>query len=288
MWKAVGATGVVGVVGYTYNVVAERKKVSPYDTFAVGSAEERLMDDLKTGDVVLFSRKWYTYHIPAALLIKAYSYINDTIYDHAGVVVVDSLGRYFLFENSMFSGYQLRPLDARVLKSVSQHIVGVPLRPNRELTTEQRKEFHEIISGIVGNRDAHPAGFKSMLTHLCANAFRKVFPKDWIAQSSFKGQYICHNIKLATATFLIMENVMAGKTDTSKTEASDKQSKSKYFQSLFDGTYENMTSADVDSGNIFDQTQLFLFAGSGAAGSGAKGKSLRRKGQSYNHHLTFR
>lgn len=282
MWKAVGATGIAGVVGYTYNVVAERSNVCPYDSFALGSAEDSLMNDLKTGDVVLFNRKWYTYHIPAALLIKAYSYMNNTIYDHAGVVVVDNLGRYFLFENSMFSGYQLRPLDTRILKSFSQNIVAVPLRPNRELTTEQRKEFYDIICGIVANRDTQPSGFTSMLSHLCVNAFQRIFPKDWIAQSSFKGQYICPNIKLATATFLLMENVVSGEAQA-KTHT-----QSKYFKSLFDGTYSNMTLADVDSGNLFDQTQLFLFAGSGAVGSGAQGKSLRRKGQSYNHHLTFR
>ena len=73
-------TGVIG-----YNTISHRAGVDP--NFGAGSADDMLNDKLQTGDVILFSRRWYNYHLPQAACIKLYQMTHDASYDHLGVVV---------------------------------------------------------------------------------------------------------------------------------------------------------------------------------------------------------
>ena len=233
------------------------------------------MNELRTGDVVMFSRKWYTNHIPAALLIKAYTYINKTKFDHCGVVVEDNIGNYYLFENTMFGGYQLRKLEARIMHSLSQRIEAIPLRPAVELTNEQRAKLYSRVTTIVANKDLESSEFPSILRGLVVGACRQVFPAKWVQESYLTGKYICPSVRFITATLLLIENTVAPAPD------GDGEARSDFFDATRDGSFENLSCADVDSGALFNLTSMCF-------DSGIKDGPMRRKGQGYNHHINFR
>jgi len=121
--------------GYVLNL----RSVQPKETkFDIGSTEDRIMDGLSTGDVILFRRKWYNYHIPAAFTIASYRYkYNNIVYDHAGIIIEDTHGTPYLLENT-FSGIKLRPYDSRMIYSKAQEIILLPLLPRVDLSNGQR------------------------------------------------------------------------------------------------------------------------------------------------------
>ncbi len=97
--------------------------------FSPGSADELLQDSLKTGDLLLFSRRWYYYHIPEAIMIKFYQTLLDTEYDHVGVIVCDKYGEPSVLEKTYFGGYKLRPFSERIAYSKAHQISLVMLNP---------------------------------------------------------------------------------------------------------------------------------------------------------------
>ena len=89
-WSVAGVVAAIG--GYTGKVVYEQRQhyrhLQDKDNkwklkFGPGSADELLQDSLKTGDILLFSRKWYYYHLPEAIYIKAYQTLFNTEYNDA-------------------------------------------------------------------------------------------------------------------------------------------------------------------------------------------------------------
>ena len=72
--------------------------------FPIGSADGLIMNSLETGDMVLFSRRWYHYHIPQAIAIKLYQFIYDSEFDHCGIVVNDPItGAAHIYDLAPFS-----------------------------------------------------------------------------------------------------------------------------------------------------------------------------------------
>ena len=135
-WSVAGVVAAIG--GYTGKVVYEQRQhyrhLQDKDNkwklkFGPGSADELLQDSLKTGDILLFSRKWYHYHLPEAIYIKAYQTLFDTEYDHAGVCVCDKYGEPSILESTFWGGYKLRPFSERIAYSRAYQISLVMLNP---------------------------------------------------------------------------------------------------------------------------------------------------------------
>ncbi len=97
--------------------------------FSPGSADELLQDSLKTGDLLLFSRRWYRYHLPEALSIKLYQTFLNTDYDHVGVIICDKYGEPSVLEKTYWGGYKLRPFSERIAYSRSHQISLLMLNP---------------------------------------------------------------------------------------------------------------------------------------------------------------
>ena len=124
--------GVV-LLGYTgavsQHTLQHRQACGATPEFSAGGADAILKENLKNGDVIIFSRRWYNYHAPQALAIKLYQLIHDTPYDHIGVVVTDKYGSPYIFEQTFFHGYRIRPFESRILYSRAHQITAIMLMP---------------------------------------------------------------------------------------------------------------------------------------------------------------
>lgn len=128
--------------GYTAWIeFSVRRRLPSAQDFSLGSADDIIQDNLCSGDVVLFSRRWYRYHIPMAIAIKWYQTFYDTEYDHCGVIVQDKFGNPFLFETLPFAGCRLRPFDKRILHSQAHQIVVLPIVPRDDDDIEQQQQY---------------------------------------------------------------------------------------------------------------------------------------------------
>jgi hypothetical protein len=121
-----GGFALAGLVLHSTMVEVIKRTTKIEKKFSQGSADDILNDNLCTGDIILFSRKWYMYHLPAALMIKFYKTIYDCGFDHAGVVVMN-MGVPYVLETTPFGGIKYRSFESRILNSASEHIVAVRL-----------------------------------------------------------------------------------------------------------------------------------------------------------------
>lgn len=123
--------------------------------FLQGSADDLVLNNLKTGDLVLFSRRPYLYHLPVALMIAAYKRYTGCDYDHAGVVVEDEYGVPHVVEVTPFRrGLQCRPFEARVRWSESDHILVIPLALDQQWSKEERKRVWQAVSSRTNSTTA--------------------------------------------------------------------------------------------------------------------------------------
>ena len=135
--------GYSGLVSFHF-----RGNVPNNEGFEVGSIEDVVMDGLSTGDIILFRRRWYHYHIPASILIAGEKYLFNSSYNHGGIIIEDKNGKPYILENT-FSGKKLRPYDTRMLSSIAAQIVLIPILPRKDLTTEERKHNFDLASNYV-------------------------------------------------------------------------------------------------------------------------------------------
>ena len=104
----VSSSLLLSYTGYIYsNNKTSNNSSSNSNSFVLGSADDIVRDNLNTGDIILFHRRWYNYHIPIAISIKIYQYINDNDYDHAGIIIQDQYGVPYVYENTPFQGYKV-------------------------------------------------------------------------------------------------------------------------------------------------------------------------------------
>jgi len=129
---------------HSIGVRALRRDQSP--PFQPNSADALIADEVRTGDLVLFSRKWYRYSLPMAAAIRLYEYSYGCDYDHAGVIIVGDNGTPYVFELTPFGGYKLRPFEERVRHSQSTHIIMIPLSPSLSLDPTQKGNLDSYIS----------------------------------------------------------------------------------------------------------------------------------------------
>lgn len=144
----------------TYTGYIEYKKsitpVGPQKVFGAGTADEILMDNLSSGDVILFSRRWYNYHIPAAICIKLYQLIHNTEYDHCGVIICDDSGIPSVYELSLYGKLIIEPFPDRIIRSRAHQIVLVPIWPRTDFTTKERKDLVKYAHDQIETSHAYP------------------------------------------------------------------------------------------------------------------------------------
>jgi len=128
-----------GIVMHAY-----RKELSP--RFQPNSADALITEELRTGDLVLFSRKWYCYCLPMAASIRLYAYSYGCDYDHAGIIVLGDDGTPHVFELTPFGGYKLRSFEERIRHSQSTHIIVIPFIPSLLLDPTQKGNLDSYIS----------------------------------------------------------------------------------------------------------------------------------------------
>jgi hypothetical protein len=105
-----------------------------------------MTEEVRTGDLVLFSRKWYCYCLPMAASIRLYTYSFGCDYDHAGIIVLGDDGTPHVFELTPFGGYKLRSFEERIRHSQSTHIIVIPLTPSLMLDSTQKGDLDSYIS----------------------------------------------------------------------------------------------------------------------------------------------
>ena len=152
--------------------------------FRIGTADDLVMDNLQTGDVIIFQRKWYQQHFPVAFLLIIYRYLYGCDYDHVGIVLTDKKGQTYVIENTLFRGVKCRLFSERILYSQAAIITLIPLSP-RDLNLSPNALFRAQPELL-----AYPKEFSELST-ACA---RKVLS---LAQSSIKddNRLICPNLR---------------------------------------------------------------------------------------------
>ena len=145
----------------------KQKGLSKESPFRLGSADSLVMDNLNTGDVLLFSRKWYNYHIPTAAMILFYKYAFGSEFDHGAIVIVDNSGAANVLERTPFGGIKYRPFENRITSSLSEQIVLLPITPSLPVRSS---EIVAAIDRVAENQKLDTTGevlyfFRSIFTH---------------------------------------------------------------------------------------------------------------------------
>lgn len=171
-------------IGYSAQVEFYRREAhakSRRASFSPNGGDEVLQNGLQTGDVVLFHRRWYRYHLPEALCIYLYQALHRTAFDHCGVVICDKYGAPHVFESTFFGGCKLRAFEPRILHSQSQQILLIPLLPRADLATPElhahvvaclrgagvlHSPYHILFSSLLPSPAARP--------HVLADMYAKM------------------------------------------------------------------------------------------------------------------
>lgn len=133
----------------SYSAAVEMNNNSPKRKvagFNQGSADAMVMDNLNTGDILLFRREWHNYHIPTAAMILLYNYIHNTEFDHGALIVVDNAGAVFVVERTPFRGIKCRPFEDRILRSKASQIVLIPIEPHLPIPSGSVKQRFENLN----------------------------------------------------------------------------------------------------------------------------------------------
>jgi hypothetical protein len=109
---------------------------------------EDVTNNVATGDIILFARKWYHHHIPMALSLAIYHSLHDSDYDHVGIIIHDDKGIPQVFEMTPYGGCSLKPINERVLYSRSHQIALIAVLPRREYTKAERQQILSKVKAI--------------------------------------------------------------------------------------------------------------------------------------------
>lgn len=119
------------------------------NSFFKGTADDMIMDGLQSGDIICFSRRWYHFHIPTAIMIQFYQqFIGE--YDHCGVIVHNKYGIPFVFEKTAW-GAHLIPFDRCILQTRARQVILVPLTPRFNRTGVSEDQLFQSTSIRAAN-----------------------------------------------------------------------------------------------------------------------------------------
>ena len=203
LYKVLAALG--GSLSLTYTGYIEYKRyTTPVEkgikVFGLGTADDILMDNLSSGDVVLFSRRWYNYHLPAAMFIKIYQIIHDTEYDHCGVIICDDTGVPSIYELSLHGRLIISPFSDRILRSRAHQIVLIPILPRTSFSNNERNKLANYAKGQLTTSTAYPECI-SLGLGLLYSGFMTIFG-DEIAPN-FLSQFVGRSFECPNAQVVL-------------------------------------------------------------------------------------
>jgi hypothetical protein len=146
--------------------------------FEVGSIDDKFSDMLHTGDVILYSRRWYTHHIPMAILIQLYQFTFDCYFDHMGVVILSpDDGTPYLLELSEFSDKAtFRRYDETVLGSQATQINCMRLQPVLQYNENSFAKLEDYMETICRNKDGkNESEFSGLMSFMVKYYCDKIF-----------------------------------------------------------------------------------------------------------------
>eukprot|EP00752_Nemacystus_decipiens_P011811 g10480.t1 len=163
----------VAVGAWAAYVLQERQKAPAEVRFSIGSADDVLTEQLKTGDILLFSRRW-TQMLPAgAALSSLKKRAFESRFDHAGVVVADRFGTPHVAEVT-YSGVKLRRFDERILRSKCNEIMLIPV--NFKCSEETRAKVERHVKGLTFRE---PIANTLWIDLLGAIKIKTTKPEEW-------------------------------------------------------------------------------------------------------------
>jgi hypothetical protein len=188
-----GLAGALAVHVAAIELLSRQRKVEP--EFKLGSADELLADNLSSGDIVLFNRRFYRYHLPTAIMIKAQQMLYETEFDHGGVIVMKS-GVPYLMERTPFWGVKCRPFEDRVRNSAAAYIIVIPVEKKVPITERQKQTLQAFVQQEVSERPDIAFG---ELVGFVSCAFN--FVMDKLFSSQTPTGYYCTNAELIMRTW---------------------------------------------------------------------------------------
>lgn len=152
----------------TRSNLAEHREFEPYTT------NYAIMESLQTGDVVLFNSNFITANLWKMLLIFFSKQVNQSDFDHIGVIVKPIDDVPYILEHT-FARVHLTPFEARVLHSRSNGIMVRRLECQRSPEILKRAEewaYEQARSSV----SVTPAGLLSRLLSLFIAQFDSTVP----------------------------------------------------------------------------------------------------------------
>lgn len=171
--------------------------------FGNGSADEIVKDNLKPGDIVLFSRRWYHHHLLMALEIKIYQMLNNTEYDHCGVIVQDDYGNPYVYEKTPFSGYRMTAYDERIIRSRAHQICLLPLLPRVD-SVDKRSRLHAYTVSTISDH-ATAASSLQQLKQMYHNIITSEFAEMIVRSTTMNLMSADPNIDLMSTCYSTMD-----------------------------------------------------------------------------------
>jgi hypothetical protein len=192
---------------YVYSVqqrriesVLEQRKNPLGNEFRVGTTDDMVMDKLKSGDILLFQRKWYQNYLPYGLIILLYRKLFNCDYDHIGIIVVDqNYGKPYVLENTLSGGMKCRPFSDRIQFSASSELISlIPLEPRdfKFPLTELLKDRKTV---YVGNNEFREM-FRSCKDKI-VDEFLNEFGKKSTEVITKNNQFRCPNVDFLSQVF---------------------------------------------------------------------------------------
>jgi hypothetical protein len=163
------------------------------------------MDNLKPGDVILFNRRWYDYHIHRAVFIKLYQFCYDTDFDHCGIFMLDRQGTPYILEQRPFGQPRLVPFAEKILNSRAHLIVALPLLPRRDLQPSALQKLQSYAEKLTTNGKSMPEN-QGILNGSIAMVLKRFQAITGIRTlgTTLNG-FICPNMSMIASTWHAMD-----------------------------------------------------------------------------------
>lgn len=166
--------------------------------FFINSIDEMIKDSLRTGDVVVFSKKWYYCHLHAIFFRYIYRQTTSSDFDHFGIIIQDKGGEPYVLESNAFGGYKLHRYDERIFLAKSNRIGVYPLLP--------RDDEGEEVFGA-----AEKGGVRGYVESVVLRG------GDQQHDAAHDADGVCLNHNYNMVTFLLMRSLGAGRSTVDPT-----------------------------------------------------------------------
>lgn len=125
-----------------------------------------IIDNVETGDVILFARNWWNHHIPIAMMLSAYHYLHKTDYDHIGVVCINADGTPYLIERNVLGIISSTHLEQALMNSKAHQIATIPLQPRVDFDLKERARLFSAMTTKVTDTSS-PSLAQALCSKFC-------------------------------------------------------------------------------------------------------------------------